>query len=377
MTEDRKSIIFVTGTRADFGKMEPLAVAAREAGFDVSFFVTGMHMMQKYGLTKTEVHKAGGFDVVEFVNQRDGDPQDTILAKTIIGFSDFVHEIRPDLVVVHGDRVEALACALVCATNYIRCAHVEGGEVSGTIDEIFRHCNTKLSTVHLVSSDIAAGRILRMGEPQDSVHVIGSPELDKHAVSSGVDLDEVRRRYDIPFDDYGIAVFHPVTSEADDMGAQAEALFAACTASDRNMVVILPNNDPGSDAIMAVIDALPQDQFRVIPSMRFNYFSELLKNASAIVGNSSVGVREAPFLGVPSLDVGSRQSNRSDAGSVTACKARDSAAIASFLADEWGSAHPAYDGFGSGSAAEAFKTLLAGDAFWTLPLQKYFATPPA
>jgi UDP-N-acetylglucosamine 2-epimerase (hydrolysing) len=133
-----KRLLFVTGTRADYGKLEPLALAATEAGQMVTFFVTGMHMMEKFGLTKTEVHRQSQFRVVEFTNQRDGDPQDIILAKTVIGFSDYLQEHRPDLVIIHGDRVEALACSLVCAINYIRCAHVEGGEVSGTIDELFR-----------------------------------------------------------------------------------------------------------------------------------------------------------------------------------------------------------------------------------------------
>jgi len=119
-----KSILFVTGTRADFGKLEPLAIAARDAGLDVAFFVTGMHMLARYGLTKIEVQRLPGVTVHEYLNQRDGDPQDIILAKTVTGFSDFVREAKPDLVVIHGDRVEALACALVCATNYIRSAHI-------------------------------------------------------------------------------------------------------------------------------------------------------------------------------------------------------------------------------------------------------------
>lgn len=374
MSANNKTVLFVTGTRADFGKMEPLAIAAKEAGFKVSFFVTGMHMMAKYGLTKTEVHKNADFEVAEFVNQRDGDPQDTIMAKTIIGFSDFVEETKPDLVVVHGDRVEALACALVCATNYIRCAHVEGGEVSGTIDEIFRHCNTKLSTVHLVSSESAKARILRMGEPLDTVHVIGSPELDKHALPSGVSIQDVRDRYEIPFSEFGIAVFHPVTSEADTIGIQAQSLFSALQSAGKNMVVILPNNDPGSDAIMEVISALPSEQFRVIPSMRFNYFSELLKNASAIIGNSSVGVREAPFLGVPSLDVGTRQSNRAEAQSVFDCDATNEDDIYAFLDTQWGKSFNGDQGFGSGSAAKNFKALLEDGIFWKLPMQKYFAS---
>lgn len=367
-----KSILFVTGTRADFGKLEPLAIAVRDAGFDVSFFITGMHMLDRYGLTKLEVRRTSGVGVHEFLNQRENDPQDIILAKTVVGFSDFIQEHRPDLVVIHGDRVEALACALVCATNYIRCAHVEGGEVSGTIDEIYRHCNSKLATYHFVSSDDAARRVKALGEDQTQVYAIGSPELDFHAAPTGVSIAEVKERYAIPFDDYGICVFHPVTSEADSMGQQAEHFFGALDASKRHFVVIAPNNDPGSRAIFDQIDQLPSDQFRVLPSMRFAHFSELMKHASAMVGNSSAGVREAPFIGIPSLDIGTRQTNRAKAPSVSFAAAADEAKIAAFLNDSWGQRFERHAAFGGGSAADRFVTILKDPAFWQASLQKTF-----
>ena len=367
-----KRLLFVTGTRADFGKIEPLALAARDAGHEVSFFVTGMHMLDRYGLTKIEVHRTPGVTVHEFLNQRSGDPQDLVLAKSVLGFSDFVTEHRPDLVVVHGDRVEALACALVCATNYIRCAHIEGGEVSGTIDELFRHCNTKLAYCHFVSSQAAARRVMALGEPAEAIHAIGSPELDFHAKPSDVGIEAVRAHYAIPFGEFGIATFHPVTSEADTMGAQAAALFGALEASGRNFVVILPNNDPGSDDILSVIRALPVDRFRAIPSMRFAHFSQAMKHAAAIVGNSSAGVREAPFLGIPSLDIGSRQNNRSDGASITFCDAFDRDAILAFLDREWGNRRPRDAAFGEGNAAERFVEVLADPGFWARGLQKEF-----
>ncbi|MDQ2094429.1 UDP-N-acetylglucosamine 2-epimerase [Rhodalgimonas zhirmunskyi] len=368
----QKRLLFVTGTRADFGKIEPLALAARDAGHDVSFFVTGMHMLDRYGLTKIEVHRTPGVTVHEFLNQRIGDPQDMVLAKTVMGFSDFVIEHRPDLVVVHGDRVEALACALVCATNYIRCAHIEGGEVSGTIDELFRHCNTKLAYCHFVSSQAAARRVMALGEPAEAIYAIGSPELDFHANSSGVTLEQVKTRYDIPFDEYGIVTFHPVTSESDTMGAQAKALFAALETSGRDFVVILPNNDPGSEAILQVIRDLPKDRFRAIPSMRFAHFSELMKHAACIIGNSSAGVREAPFLGIPSLDIGTRQNRRSDAPSITSCTAANSDTISRFLSEDWGKRYPQDAAFGAGDAAHRFTAVLGDPSFWTRSLQKEF-----
>lgn len=367
-----QKLLFVTGTRADFGKLEPLAIAARDAGFGVSFWVTGMHMLDRYGLTKIEVHRLPGVEVFEYLNQRPGDPQDTVLAKTVLGFSDFLAEHRPDLVIMHGDRVEALAASLVAATNYVRSAHIEGGEVSGTIDEVFRHCNTKLGTHHFVSSQAAKARVMAMGEEEDAIHVIGSPELDAHDAPSGVTLDEVRAHYDIPFDDYGIATFHPVTSEAETMGAQARAFFGALETSDKNFVVILPNNDPGSEEIFAALDTLPKDRFRRIPSMRFSHFSELMRNAKAMLGNSSAGVREAPWLGLPSLDVGSRQTNRAAAPSVHFAKADDASAISAFLSAEWGKSYPRHDGFGEGRAADRFVEVLKSPNFWDRSLQKAF-----
>lgn len=365
-----KKLLFVTGTRADFGKLEPLAKAAQEAGFQITFFITGMHMMQRYGETRLEVKRFAGAEFIEFVNQREGDALDFILAKTILGFSDFVHERRPDLVVIHGDRVEAMAASIVCAMRYIRSAHIEGGEVSGTIDESIRHCNTKLCATHFVSSEDAKARVLALGEAPERVFNIGSPELDTHAQPSGVSIEEVKARYAIPFDDYGIAVFHPVTSEVDTMGAQAASLFACLEASGKNFVVIAPNNDPGTDDIFAVIEALPKDRFRLIPSMRFNYFSELMKNAAVMVGNSSAGVREAPFLGLPSLDVGSRQNKRAQADSIHGSSAFEKEKIQLFLTNQWHHRYEVDASFGNGMASEQFVRVLNIDKYWEVRTQK-------
>lgn len=368
-----RRLLFITGTRADYGKLEPLAHAAQQAGFAISFFITGMHMMRRYGETRLEVKRFPGADFFEFVNQREGDAQDFILSKTILGFSDFVHEHRPDLVVIHGDRVEALAASIVCAMKYIPSAHIEGGEVSGTIDESIRHCNTKLCATHFVSSEAARARVMALGESPDSVYNIGSPELDTHARPSGVSIEEVKKRYDIPFDDYGIVIFHPVTSEADTIGAQAQALFDRLVASGKHFVVILPNNDPGTEDIFAVLDRLPKERFRLIPSMRFNYFSELMKNAAVMVGNSSAGVREAPFLGVPSLDVGTRQTNRASAPSIQACSAFITEVVDRFLLERWGQRMPMDVSFGAGDAAARFAEILLNADYWNRPAQKVFA----
>ena len=201
-----------------------------------------MHLIKQYGLTKIEVRRMRGVSFHEFHNQSDNDSQDIILSKTICGFSDFIDATRPDLVIVHGDRVEAMACAIVCATRYIRCGHIEGGEISGTIDEALRHCNTKLSHYHFVSSENAAMRVRRLGEGHQSIHVIGSPELDYHRQPSGITIKQVKTKYDIDFDDYGICIFHPVTSEQSKTTQQAKLLFNSLIESGRHFVVLLPIN---------------------------------------------------------------------------------------------------------------------------------------
>jgi UDP-N-acetylglucosamine 2-epimerase (hydrolysing) len=369
-----KKLLFITGTRADFGKIEPLAIAAQAANFHIGFFITGMHMMARYGNTNVEVKRFKHADFFEFVNQKAGDSQELILAKTILGLSDFLHEHKPDLVIIHGDRIEALAAALVCSMKYIRSAHIEGGEISGTIDESIRHCNTKLCTSHFVSSHKARDRVLSLGEPSQSIYTIGSPELDVHLRPSGVDLATVKAYYQIPFEanQYGIVIFHPVTSEVDTIGEQAAALFKALEDSQQCFVVIAPNNDPGTEAIFSVLNRLPKTQFRLIPSMRFAYFSELMRHAQAIIGNSSAGVREAPFLGIPSLDIGSRQNNRSNAPSLVNCSALDTETIQHFFKQFWGKRFEQHTGFGAGNAAQLFVDILNTESFWQEGLQKGF-----
>lgn len=368
-----KRLLFVTGTRADYGKLEPLAYAAQRVGFQITFFVTGMHMMRRYGETRHEVKRFADADFFEYVNQREGDSLDFILSKTILGFSDFLHEHRPDLVVIHGDRVEALGASIVCAMSYIPSAHIEGGEVSGTIDESIRHCNTKLCATHFVSSEMARQRVLALGEAEDRVFNIGSPELDTHMRPSGVTIDEVRRHYGIPFDEYGIAIFHPVTSELGTIKKQAQALFDNLSKLGRCFVVIAPNNDPGTDEIFSVLDKLPSDRFRVIPSMRFNYFSELMKNASILIGNSSAGVREAPFLGLASIDIGTRQNRRAQAASVLSCSAWEAERLHDYVEVHWGKRYVPDSSFGSGLASDNFVRVISSPSFWNIPMQKEFS----
>lgn len=368
-----RRIVFLSGTRADFGKLKALiqAVAASDL-FDVHIFVTGMHMLSKYGYTCEEVEASKLGNVHKFINQNHHDGMDVILAKTVAGFSDYIREIKPDLIVVHGDRVEALAGASVGALNNILVAHVEGGEVSGTVDELMRHAITKMSHIHFVANEEAAQRLLQLGEVQSSIFKIGSPDVDIMNSAILPVLDEVRNHYGINFDQYGVLMFHPVTTELESIREQIAEVVNALISSDGNYVVIYPNNDHGSDVILEEYQRLLQlPRFRIFPSMRFEFFLTLLKNASVMVGNSSAGVREAPHFGVPTINIGSRQNNRAKGRSIINVPA-SAGKILEALEEARHLELQEEQLFGDGNSAQGFFAVISDEAFWSFGPQKNF-----
>jgi len=174
-----KRVVFLTGTRADFGKLKSLIkIAQNDNRYDVHIFATGMHLNSKYGKTVDEINKSGFKNIFPYINHDSVENMDRTLAKTIDGFSHYLSEMKADLIIVHGDRVEAMAGAIVGSLNNILVAHIEGGEISGTIDELIRHAVSKLSHIHFVANEDAKNRLIQLGELQSSIYVIGSPDLD-------------------------------------------------------------------------------------------------------------------------------------------------------------------------------------------------------
>jgi len=369
-----RKILFLTGTRADFGKLKPLIQRVKDApDFDYEIFVTGMHMLSRYGATVAGIREAGFDRLYTFINQ-DGainSQMDLVLATTLQGLGHYLREATPDLLVVHGDRVETLAGAIAGALNNVLVAHVEGGELSGTVDELIRHAVSKLSHLHFVANPEALRRLVQLGEAPESIFVIGSPDVDVMLSDRLPAVDEVRRHYEIPFDRYGIVLYHPVTTALADLPRQVEGLITALRSSDRSFVVIYPNNDAGSDLIMAGLERLRgHERFRLLPSMRFEYFLSLLRSADLIVGNSSAGIREAPVYGVPTINIGTRQFNRFSCATIRNV-ADDPAAIGAALADPPPRGEPNLH-FGEGRSAALFLEQLRDPRIWETPRQKQF-----
>ena len=372
--KSRRQILFVSGTRADFGKIKPLIQQVKDSDeFSYQIFVTGMHMLSVYGMTVHEIHKAGFENIYSFINQ-DGaitSQMDLVLATTVQGLAYYVRENRPDLLMVHGDRVESLAGAIVGSLNNILVAHIEGGERSGTIDELIRHAITKLSHIHFVSNDEARNRLMQMGEIPESVFVIGSPDIDIMLSDQLPELGAVKTKYDIPFDEYGIFIYHPVTTEIDELAAHIRDVVDTLIESKLSYVVIYPNNDIGADIIMQELKRLESNpNFRMIPSMRFEHFLSLLKHAKAILGNSSAGIREAPVYGVPTINIGTRQLNRFEYESIINV-GYNKAEILNALKNLPHSVEPSLH-FGKGESAKLFLNELKNESLWKTSRQKQF-----
>jgi len=375
----KKKIVFLTGTRADYGKLKSLMrIVEADSEFEMHIFVTGMHLLSKYGATYREIEKDNYKNIYKFVNQKVHQTMDITLSNTILGFSNYVSELKPDLIIVHGDRVEALAGAIVGAFNNIKVAHIEGGEVSGTIDESIRHAITKFAHIHLVANEEARRRVIQLGEKENMVFVIGSPDIDVMFSPNLPTLKDARQRYEIDFDRYGIVMYHPVTTEtADNMKHKAKCLVDALLLSKRNYVVIYPNNDEGTNIILDEYKRLQGNQrFKIFPSIRFEYFLTLMKHCDFIIGNSSAGVRESSVYGIPSIDLGNRQMNRYDAikSKNIVNIPEDTTLILNTIANISRYRTDPYSYFGNGDSDKLFISILKDERIWTEHVQKCFVS---
>jgi len=369
-----KKILFLTGTRADFGKIKSLIqVLESHPDFEVFVFVTGMHLQQEYGYTLLEIERCGFSNIHTFENHTHETTMDLTLAKTIEGLSSYVKSCEPDMIVIHGDRVEALAGAIVGSLNNILVSHIEGGEVSGTIDELIRHSTSKMSHVHFVSNKQAKKRLVQMGELSESVFAIGSPDVDIMFSDDLPDLATAKKYYEIKFETYAVVMFHPVTTEAKYMQRYADDFVKALLEDTHNYIVIFPNNDLGSTVILKAYEKLKGNpRFRVFPSLRFEYFLTLLKKSQFIIGNSSAGIREAPYYGLPIVNIGTRQQNRAlQADIINVGYDKISIQNALVLVDSY-KAKFCQNDFGQGNSAELFLESLKKNDIWQLNHQKQF-----
>lgn len=326
-----RKICFVTGTRADYGIMTPLMKEIKNSSeAEIQVIATNMHLSPEYGMTVNEI-LADGFQIDAKVDSLlSGDSASATVKSmglTQIGIADAFSRLKPDLVVILGDRYEMLAVAAAALIFRIPVAHLHGGETTeGAYDDCIRHAITKLSTLHFTSTQLYADRVIQMGEDPERVFYVGS--LGAEAIRHEKTISRKELEAILGFElgeKYVVATFHPVTTTPGEEERQTKAFTEALETlfpDGWKVLFTMPNSDTGGKTVAGIITqwaAKYPENVKTVASLGRLKFYSALKNAAATVGNSSSGLIETPSFGIPTLNVGDRQKGRAQGDSVINC----------------------------------------------------------
>ena len=332
----RRRICVVTGTRAEYGLLKPTMERLRNAPeAELQLIVTGAHLAPGFGRTVDAI-RADGFGINAEVDMLlDADSRWACASSVglgLIGMASALQRMEPNFVLLLGDRYEILAAAQAAFFGHIPVGHIHGGEVTlGALDECIRHAVTKLSRLHFVSTAEHRRRVIQMGEAPAMVHNVGAPGLECIA---GLALDEraaletrIGGKLGSPLI---LMTYHPATVGGEDPGAGIEAVIEVLADyPDATIIATGSNADHGGRAIMARLEAARArlgERFHLAQSLGQLGYLSAMRHADVVLGNSSSGIIEAPTMGVPTVNIGSRQDGRPRGPSVIDC-APDAAAI--------------------------------------------------
>jgi GDP/UDP-N,N'-diacetylbacillosamine 2-epimerase (hydrolysing) len=312
-----RKIVYLTGTRADFGLMLPtLRTIAARSRLEIEIVVTGMHLSSRYGFTVDEVRASGlkiGSLIPVDVDQDSGFAMAGAAAGVARGMADYIAQRRPHACLLLGDRWEMLATAMVAALAGVPVFHLCGGERSGSVDDSIRHSISKLAHIHAVSTSKSRDRLLAMGEEAWRIHVVGTPGLVGLDRLVKFNRAELAYKYSLSTEaPIALVLFHPVVQEADIAGLQMAAVLKAVNSKGYQIICLMPNSDAGNTAIRDAIcsSAKTISVIRVVTHMPREVYISCLASADLLVGNSSSGIIEAASFGIPVVNVGDRQVDR-------------------------------------------------------------------
>jgi UDP-hydrolysing UDP-N-acetyl-D-glucosamine 2-epimerase len=323
-----RNVAFFTSTRAEYGLLRPLmAEVASRPNLALQVIVSGTHLSEAHGATWQEI-VADGFPISARVDMTiasdDVEGVAISAAEVLSGVASALARLKPDMLVLLGDRYELLAAAQAAVLARVPIAHIHGGEATeGAIDDSIRHAITKLSHWHFAAAEPYAKRIRQMGEASSRVWNVGAPAMDNIAALDPVPKDALEAFLGLPLDQPSFLVtYHPVTLKDDGGLSAMQALLAALDSSYCTIVITGANADPGAGAIRARLQAFANDRpnrVALVESLGSRRYLSLMRHVDAVVGNSSSGLLEAPAVGVPTVDIGPRQQGRLRAPSVLHC----------------------------------------------------------
>jgi UDP-hydrolysing UDP-N-acetyl-D-glucosamine 2-epimerase len=334
----RRRICIVTGTRAEYGLLYWLMRGIeQESDLELQIVATAMHLEQAFGHT-VDLIRADGFTVdAEVPMQLSSDDAADIARSTatgLAGLADAFERLRPDIVVLLGDRFESLAAAAAAALMRIPIAHIHGGEISeGAVDDALRHAITKLAHLHFVAADEFRRRVIQLGEAPDRVFVVGAPGLDNFVRMDLPDRAAVAHHVGIdPDRPFFLITYHPATlGDTDPVSGVEELLAALAQFPEATLLFTRANADAGGRAINERLESFVRAQAGrsvLVSSLGQAFYLAALKQADVVIGNSSSGIIEAPAANVPTVNIGARQKGRPRAASIIDCDERRDAITA-------------------------------------------------
>lgn len=310
-----RKIMVVTGSRGEWGYIRPILWLIKERmDLDAVLVVTNMHLLPAYGNSYKEIEN-DGFKIDYKVHMSLDGYSHVTQAKSLGIFlssmPDIIENEKPDWILLAGDRGEQLMAAIAGAYTYTPVAHIQAGELSGNIDGMTRHAIGKLAHLHFAANQDAADRLIKLGEEEFRVHNVGAPQIDEMVSAQFTELHEIEEKLCIQLKDgYILGVMHPVTEEADKAEMQAEIFIKSLNRFNLPKVIILPNNDAGSNGVKRAINEFRVGEYYMYDNLKREDYLGLLKNTACIVGNSSSGLLEAPTFKIPAVNIGRRQNMR-------------------------------------------------------------------
>ena len=329
----KRKIAVVIGSRANYASIKSvMRELIKREDIDLQIFAGASALLDKYGRV-IDLIESDGFKITEtFYLLVEGETPETMAMSTglgIIKLSGIFMNHKPDIVITVGDRFETMATAITAAYLNIHLAHTMGGEVSGTIDESIRHAVTKFAHIHFPANEKAAERIIKMGEDPRFVFVTGCPRIDivkeiidENRNGNGIDEDEfwqkykgVGGRFSIYKDKFLLVVQHPVTTEFGKGREQIRETLMALNELKMPTIMLWPNADAGSDEISKEIRTFrekykPDEWLHLFKNLPMEIFIKLMDMCACMVGNSSSAIREGAIIGVPAVNIGTRQQGR-------------------------------------------------------------------
>ena len=328
----KKTICVVTATRAEYGLLKPLIFKLKEdKDIDLKMAVTGMHLSPEFGLTYKEVIN-DNIDIDEKIEILMSSDTNVGVCKSMamamMSFSEYFNRIKPDMIIILGDRYEIFSIASVATVLNIPLAHIHGGELTeGAYDDVFRHSITKMSYLHFTSCEAYRKRVIQLGEDPKRVFNVGAIGLDSIKSIKLLSLNELEESIDFKLDKkFGIVTFHPVTLEIGAAEEQCnELLMALDNFNNMKFIITKANSDTDGRIINKLIEEYAsrnKERILVVSSLGQLRYLSAMKYSSMVIGNSSSGIIEAPSFKVPTVNIGSRQKGIIKARSVIDCEVK-------------------------------------------------------